>query len=306
MTRGELLAVAEPRWEALRARRAELGGAIDLQRVLVTRGLDLGAALDRQPLPAAPRPAGVLAARLAAGEPVRLDESVAVDAALSAPYLFGFCDDLAAGGAGGPARRVRDVLERGEIDVASLLAASLGRRQTAIRTRAQHVGVSPDLVWLVAEMSVGPLAYRVQRWTFAAEAGAVPALAAELAHWEHGYCPGCGSWPALAELRDGGRRLRCSFCGADWPVADGRCIYCAGGGDALLTAAGAEEGRQADLCRSCGGYLKCVAAAEPAPFELLPVIDLESSDLDAGALERGYGRPSMRETDAPALPCPPP
>ena len=64
MTRDELLALAEPRWRALRERRADLAGAIDLQRVLVTRGLDLGAALDRQPAPSA-LPHGVLAARLA-------------------------------------------------------------------------------------------------------------------------------------------------------------------------------------------------------------------------------------------------
>ena len=347
VTHDELLRLAEPRWRVLREQRADLAGAIDLQRVLVTRGLDLGAALDRQPLPGEPRPAGTLAARLAEGEPVGLDEGIEVDAALVGPYLLGFCDDLAAGGAGAPARHLREVLERGEIDVGSLLAASLGRRQAAIRTRAQHVGVSPDLTWVVAEMAVGPLASRLRRRTFAAAEGHAE-LGGALARWGRGYCPACGSWPALAELGDGdeaaggdraadgdgaahrdgaahgegvaladgaalggaggGRRLRCSFCGAGWPRAEGACIYCSARGDALLTAAGSGEGRRAELCRSCGGYLKCVAAGGggPAPFELLPVADLETSDLDAGAMQRGYGRPSMREADAPAPPCPPP
>ncbi len=354
VTHDELLRLAEHRWRVLREQRADLAGAIDLQRVLVTRGLDLGAALDRQPLPGEPRPAGALAARLAEGEPVGLDEGIEVDPALVGPYLLGFCDDLAAGGAGAPARHLREVLERGEIDVGSLLAASLGRRQAAIRTRAQHVGVSPDLTWVVAEMAVGPLACRLRRRTFAAAEGHAE-LAGALARWGRGYCPACGSWPALAELgngdearagdgdgaahrdgaahgdgaahRDGaahgegvaladgaapggasgGRRLRCSFCGAGWPRAEGACIYCSARGDTLLTAAGSGEGRRAELCRSCGGYLKCVAAGGgPAPFELLPVADLETSDLDAGAMQRGYGRPSMREADAPAPPCPPP
>ncbi len=343
VTREELLAAAEPRWRALRERRAELGGAVDIQRVLVTRGLDLGAALDRQPLPVAPRPAGALAARLAGGEPVGLDEGVEVDAALLGPYLLGFCDDLAAGGAGAPARHLREVLERGEIDVGSLLAASLGRRQAAIRTRAVHVGVSPDLTWVVAEMAVGPLACRLRQHVLAeadpdperAAAVADSELAAAVAGWGRGYCPACGSWPALAELgagspreggasdrgagdrgvdgagdgdadrADGGRRLRCSFCGAGWPCAPGACIYCGAGGEGLLAAAGAGGAQRAELCRSCGGYLKCVAGGGVAPFELLPVIDLETSDLDVGAMERGYGRPSMRETDTPAPPCPP-
>ena len=350
MTRDELLRLAEPRWRALRERRADLAGAVDLQQVLVTRGLDLAAALDRQPLPGAPRPAAALAARLAAGEPVGLDEGVEVDPALLGPCLLGFCDDLATGGAGAPARHLREVLERGEIDVGSLLAASLGRRQAAIRTRAQHVGVSPDLTWVTAEMAVGPLACRLRRRTLGA-AERHPELAGALAGWGRGYCPACGSWPALAELAsedqaaggdqaasedqaasgdqaasedqaargdraasgeqaaragtDGARRLRCSFCGAGWPCAEGACIYCGAGGDTLLTAAGAGEAQRAELCRSCGGYLKCVAGGGPVPFELLPVVDLETSDLDAGAMERGYGRPSMRETDAPAPPCPP-
>ena len=317
VTRDELLRLAEPRWRALRERRADLAGAIDLQRVLITRGVDLGTALDRQPLPDDPRAAGALAARIADGEPAGLDEGVEVDAALVGPYLLGFCDDLAAGGAGAPARHLREVLERGEIDVESLLAASLGRRQADIRTRAQHTGVSPDLTWVAAEMAVGPLACRLRRRTFAAAEGH-PELAGALAGWERGYCPACGSWPALAEFRDpdpdgaahGGedsaRRLRCSFCGTGWRRAERACIYCGAGGDGFLTAAGAGAAQRAELCRSCGGYLKCVAAAEPAPFELLPVVDLETSDLDASAMQRGYGRPSMRETDAPAPPCPPP
>ena len=102
------------------------------------------------------------------------------------------------------------------------------------------------------------------------------------------------------------RRLRCSFCGAGWPCAPDACIYCGTGGEGLLTAAGASQAQRAELCRSCGGYLKCVTGGAPVPFELLPVIDLETSDLDMPALiERGYARPSMRETDTPAPPCPP-
>ena len=193
-------------------------------------------------------------------------------------------------------------------------------------------------------MAVGPLACRLRRHVLAAAdaeperaAGADSGLAAAVRGWGRGYCPACGSWPALAELgagdpgggaatnvdakadsgdgmdaagaagavADAGRRLRCSFCGAGWPCAPGACIYCGAGGEGLLAAAGAGEAQRAELCRSCGGYLKCLAGGAPAPFELLPVIDLETSDLDAGAMERGYGRPSMRETDAPAPPCPP-
>src|SRR5260370_36367062 len=39
--------------------------------------------------------------------------------------------------------------------------------------------------------------------------------------WAHGYCPICGAWPAVAEIRglDGARHLRCRGCGGDWATA---------------------------------------------------------------------------------------
>ena len=46
--------------------------------------------------------------------------------------------------------------------------------------------------------------------------------------WAHGYCPICGGWPALAEMRglDGARHLRCGCCGGDWRTEWLRCPFC--------------------------------------------------------------------------------
>ena len=125
-------------------------------------------------------------------------------------------------------------------------------------------------------------------------------LAAALATWDEGCCPACGSWPALAEVISGNRHLRCSFCGAGWQPVTYRCIYCGEAGESFLTAAAdmKQVWRRLELCRTCGGYLKSVAVEDPAPFELLPVEDLSSSDLDVGAVSRGYTRPPMREFSA--------
>ena len=37
-------------------------------------------------------------------------------------------------------------------------------------------------------------------------------------NWSEGYCPLCGAWPALAEVRgiERSRYLRCGRCGAEW------------------------------------------------------------------------------------------
>ena len=292
-----LLEEAGRRWAALAGARPELREAAALQRRLVERGLALAAAIADLPLPEVADAAGKLQAK----RPLLSGTDIDLDGAAFKPFVVAFCDDLAQGGAGAAAARVGSALEEGRIHVGSLLTASLRRLQTAIRMKAGQVGVAPDVLWLVAELGAAPLAYRLQcahlRDAPVHDAG----LRAALDAWDEGRCPACGSWPALAEEVADGRRLRCSFCGGAWQPAVRRCIYCSGSGESFLVATlppADEPSRRVELCRACGGYLKSVRAAAPTPFALLPVADLESSDLDAAAVDRGYIRFSMREVDA--------
>src|SRR5207247_2325597 len=105
----------------------------------------------------------------------------------------------------------------------------------AIRSGAVHRGLAPDLVWLIAELAVGPVAHTLQR-THLANTPSAP-LAEALQAWSHGYCPACGSWPALAEVVEGHRVLRCSFCAAGWELATYGCVYCGESGEPFVTAA---------------------------------------------------------------------
>ena len=295
---------AERRWQQLVDTRPDLGAAVDMQRVLVTRSMELMAETARITRGASAAPADLLQ-RLGGERAPVLDLAVDLDVDRLLPFLLGFCDDFVAGGAGAPARRVRGVLERGEIEPGSLLRASLARRQEAIRQRANHVGVAPDLVWLVAELAVGPVAHRLQDEALAS-VSAAPGVRDAMQRWSRGECPACGSWPALAEARAGERHARCSFCGADWMPRADACVYCAETGDAFLTAAADETrtGRRIEFCRACGGYLKQVELPATTPFAILPVLDLETSDLDVLAVGRGYARPSMRPVPEPEAPCP--
>ena len=120
-----------------------------------------------------------------------------------------------------------------------------------------HRGLAPDLVWLVAELAVSPFAHALQRTLFG-RAAAAPTLRDALDAWNHGYCPACGSWPALAEVVGGHRTLRCSFCAGAWELTTYACIYCEESGEAFVTAAPDEErkDRRIEVCAHCGGYLK--------------------------------------------------
>lgn len=181
------------------------------------------------------------------------------------------------------------------MDAGSLLTASLQRDQTAIRTGAVHRGLAPDLLWLVAELAVSPFVYALQQSLFAAEApGSVLRAAAD--GWREGYCPVCSSWPALAEVVDGHRILRCSFCAVAWELPTYGCVYCANHDATFVTSALDQHriDRRVEACGACGGYLKTADVPALSPFPLLAVADLETMELDVLAMERGYARPALK------------
>ena len=208
--------------------------------------------------------------------------------------LPALCRALVEGGAGEAAEHVRDALANGAIDPDSLLRVSLARDEKAIRTSALHMGLSPDLVWLIVELGSSPLAHHRQMRLLGRDA-----VAHRLKDWDRGYCPCCGSWPAFIEVVNGSRLLRCSFCAASWQLASERCVYCANAGSDFVTAAPdlSRTHRRIELCGTCGHYTKVIDVSASTPFPLLAIEDLASVDLDQGAMTREYGRPKLFDLD---------
>jgi FdhE protein len=285
---------AERRWRAIREARPELAPAVDLQRRLLELVVSLAASIDRGRLPRLSLPPKYLAAKLVRGVPAFAGEPIPLPVPALTPVLLDLCRALATGGAGEAADHIRDAIEAGGIEPGSLLTASLSRNQTAIRTGAVHRGLSPDLVWLVAELAVGPYVHALQHSLFA---GSGDALGAALDGWTQGYCPACGSWPAVAEVVGGHRTLRCSFCSSAWELPSYACIYCDRADDQFVTAApdDVRKDRRVEVCRACGGYLKSLDIVELSPFPLLSISDIETTDLDIAAMEQGYRRPALKD-----------
>jgi len=290
----DLRAAAERRWSAICAERPELSPAIDLQRQLLALVSDLASTLEQGRVPRLSLPPKYLAAKLARGVPAFAAEPIPLPVQVLTPVAIGLCRALASGGAAEAADHIGQAIETGSIDPGSLFSASVSRNQTAIRTGAVHRGLSADLVWLVAELAVSPYVHALQRRVLG---GDHDALGAALRAWNRGYCPACGSWPAVAEVVAGRRTLRCSFCSGAWELQTYACIYCEHAGDEFVTAAPNEErkDRRVEVCRACGGYLKSMDAAELSPFPLLSISDIETTDLDVAAMEHGYARPALRD-----------
>ena len=289
--------LAEQRWRGVLAGRPDLAPALDLQRRLLRLVSDLAATLETGRLPRLSLPPKYLAAKLARGVPVLAGEPIPLPVAVLRPALGRLCEALAEGGAGEAATHIRDAIVNGSIESGSLLTASLARNQAAIRTGASHRGLAPDLVWLVAELAVSPFVHALQESLFGHARDAGADLQQALDAWNRGYCPACGSWPALAEVVGGHRTLRCSFCSSAWELTTYACIYCEERGEKFVTAAPDEErkDRRLEVCSTCGGYLKTIDLAELSPFPLLSISDIETTDLDVAAMEHGYQRPALKD-----------
>jgi FdhE protein len=294
-SRDNLLDTAQRRWQVIRDARPDLAPALALQHDLLTRVIDLSETLAAGRLPRLSLPPKYLAVKLTRGVPALAGEPIPLPVPALTPTLFGLCDALAAGGAGEAATHIRESLEGGALEPASLLTASLRRDQAALRTGAVHRGLSPDLMWLVAELAVSPFAHALQRRLFAALPDGD--LRTALGAWSHGYCPSCGSWPAVAEVAGGHRTLRCSFCSCAWELRTYACIYCGESGEGFVTAAPDAEhkDRRIEVCAACGGYLKTIDVPELSPFPLQSISDIETTDLDVAAMEHGYARPALKD-----------
>ncbi len=293
-TRASRLAAAEDRWEAILAARLDMKPAIALQKRLLGLVVDLADLINETPLPRLSLPPRYLATKLERGTPALAGEPIPLPVSLLKPTLLQLCEALAQGGAGEAADHIRALVDEGQMDASSLLTASVSRDQAAIRTGAVHRGLSPDLLWLVAELAASPFVHALQHTLFGSDD---ERLRTALDRWNHGYCAACGSWPALAEVVSGHRVLHCSFCAFAWELTTYACVYCGEDGERFVTAAPDPErkGRRVEVCASCGSYLKTVDMPALSPFPLLAITDMETMDLDVATMEHGYSRPSLKD-----------
>jgi len=117
--------------------------------------------------------------------------------------------------------------------------------------------------------------------------------------WAYGYCPICGGWPALAEMRGlaGARHLRCGCCGGDWRTEWLRCPFCGEGEHeklGSLMSTDKLERETVEVCDRCRGYVKTMTTLSAIRPEHVVLQDLATLVLDVAALERGYRRPAAK------------
>lgn len=287
---------AEARWARLAAGSPHLARAVALQRRTVGTQLDLLWAV--APLVAeasVPAETAVLS-RLADGLPVLRAALAPLPVDVLTPVAIDLGAAITAASGFAAARRAADALAGREIDAARLLALVYQRDQNAVRQLASEHGVNVDMLWLLGDLVVAPIAHLQQRAALRESDPESPVREA-LERWDHGYCPACGSWPALAEFFFGERLLRCAFCACTWRPRVDQCVYCGTRDERFATVVPDrnQPGRRIELCKACGGFLKTIDTDTITPFPLVAIEDLASADLDQSALHHGFRRMALRD-----------
>lgn len=180
----------------------------------------------------------------------------------------------------------RDASEAAALDAPMLFQAAINQYPAAITASAVTLDVDEPALGTIAQLAALPLL----------RAGHVVLTDDVAPAWGQGWCPICGAWPVMAELRglEQSRHLRCSRCGADWAMPTLWCPFCGESDHAKLgSLISAEPGQtmRIELCQRCRGYIKTVATLRPWQPADVPLADIASVEWDLIALDNGLERP---------------
>lgn len=163
--------------------------------------------------------------------------TIAVDATVLHRYVNRLLE-TAARAVGAPGRTAID--EEGAL---SLLEAAIAEQSSTLTRAATSAGLDAGLLSAVAPVAAMPL-LRVHHLRWSAHVSP---------YWARPFCPVCGAWPGLAEVRglDRTRRFRCLRCASDWYAEWLACPYCENRRHTelgALVSADSPETRKAETC----------------------------------------------------------
>jgi FdhE protein len=180
-----------------------------------------------------------------------------------------------------------DAVRKHEFQPIALLVAVLAGHMGTVAHKFDGLGVDASLGGTILRLTALPVLASFADALLAMRTGVV---------WDHGYCPTCGSWPALAEMRglEPTRYLRCGLCASSWEAPRFRCPFC-GNSDhhnlGYFHAEGEEGKYRVATCEECRGYVKLVSTLFPLTVPQLLVKDVATLHLDLVAAQRGFMPP---------------
>ncbi len=290
----EIVPLLDRRLAALRKARPDLENAISLQDKLIRTALETA----RPPeVSGFPTPRELVAARVREGTPLLHDQPASVDIHYAADLFSRLVNALLEMGDDESHQRLQalvDAATRGGLDPQQLFTEAFVQHRDHLAEMAALSGVDADLLVTLAAQAVAPL-LRAYAEHLLPLVERIDDGSPTSASWQRGYCPVCGAWPLLAELRgvELAQFLRCSACGSGWRSRRILCTYCGTDNfqDLRTLQVEGEQRFRIAVCERCKGYVKVGNAFDPPPAELVALDDVASIHLDLAAIERGYQRP---------------
>jgi FdhE protein len=187
---------------------------------------------------------------------------------------------------GTPKMATLEAALRAELDVAAVFKVSLYQDGDRCREMAVALGADAEAFRAVTALVAMPFLQACnRRWASLISAS-----------WSEGYCPVCGAWPALAEVRgiERSRYFRCGRCGSAWQA---HCLFCPYCGmtdhEELVSLVPEKNGVNSaiEACRRCLGYVKSLTTLQGSAPAKVMLDDLASVHLDVAAVQQGYKRP---------------
>jgi FdhE protein len=176
-----------------------------------------------------------------------------------------------------------DILLKHSTEIIPLFQDFLGGDEVRLEQAAATLGADTKALSFFLYHSLRPSLCRCEQ--------DLSGFLADAFSWEKGYCPICGSPPALARLEaDGQRFLFCSFCWHRWPGRRAVCTFCGNGDPHRLSYLYSEEEKEyrLDLCDACRKYVKTLDSRHLARTSYPPLEQIASLHLDIKAAEAGY------------------
>ncbi|MCD4804741.1 MAG: formate dehydrogenase accessory protein FdhE [Desulfobacterales bacterium] len=149
--------------------------------------------------------------------------------------------------------KLMDALDKGTVDAPTLLSKTLSEDDIYFDETAKSLEIDKEVLLFMAHGSIRP--------SLSLCAGQLATYIDKDTLWEKGYCPVCGSPPAISILRGEGERfLFCSFCDHEWHSQRIYCPFCENKDQKTLHYFFSEEEEEyrVDVCDQCRRYIKTI------------------------------------------------
>jgi FdhE protein len=182
-----------------------------------------------------------------------------------------------------PVAAIATAVQEGAIDLEMAASHVLKSKPEELEKTASALSVPPEILRFVLGRAIRP---------FVETSAQRMAQAIEGLEWTRGYCPICGSWPALSVIKEkeGQRWLICSLCSHEWRFMRTQCPFCENQDPQRLEVFFTEdrESERAEVCHACKRYVVAIDMRERVDEVLMEVAPLMLVYLDILAQGEGF------------------